>query len=135
MSPLLNHCESCWALSFFDLEFSIFFQLLSQNISIWWRRSLQSLSVSALWTYIFKRFLVIILWHLRINSSQYKLHLQVIRQILYINVNGSEIWWLLTYSLYISPYKPLMKSSILLQLRHVFFYYSGVDGLTTNKGS
>ena len=34
----------------------------------------------------------------------------------------------LTYSLLISPYNPLIKSSILLQLRHFFFYSSGVYG-------
>ena len=130
--------------SFSDLKFLI---------CSWRGWSLEGFGMGALWTYVFKRLGVwVLLRKLWLNTSDNQLKLQIICEVLQ---NKIKVWlvtvdWLsyligcykhrtisgmkmtklkLTCSLLISPWRPLIKSSILLQFKQFFFYSVGVPGL------
>ncbi len=69
---------------------------------------------------------------LRLHSIHYKLHCEVIGNVLLIYKIISMCN--LTWSLLISYYKPLIKSSMFAQFKHFFFCSSGVVGLIITRG-
>ena len=120
---LIFKLKTCWLLSLFYPKVFTQFEIGPSGT---WCGSLSCFGMCTLRTYILKFHLFWPGWNLGSYSGHNELHLIIAHDVLKIVIISKII---LTYSRFISPCRPLIKSSIFPQLRHFFRCSSGVTGL------